>query len=107
MTSNELICVLDDQEFCHYPITYNLNTNPYRCRPETSRGSRFLLHAILAYASHIRLRLPLQKEPPEDALVHKNTALQFFRDARENEISSADRMSLLDTALLLWQLDVS
>lgn len=62
---------------------------------------------MLAYATFFRLRLPSQKEPPEDALVHKSTAVQCYRDALNNEKSNIASLTLLDTALLLWQLEVS
>src|SRR6266498_1498427 len=104
---SSLIIHPDGQLFCQYPITNDFSTNPFRYRQETSHGSQYLLHAILALSCHFRHRSPLQREPPGDAINHKNTAMVLYRDALEKDITRSKSLSLLDTALALWQVDVS
>ncbi|OCT51318.1 hypothetical protein CLCR_08181 [Cladophialophora carrionii] len=94
------------ESFCKYPITNDFGVNPYRYRPETTQGSRHLLHAILAITSHFRLRSPTQPTPPAEALDHKNTAMVLYQSALTKTDLYNNGLSLLDTALALWQLEV-
>jgi hypothetical protein len=98
--------ILDDIQFCKYPITDDFGVNPYRYRPETTKGSRHLLHSILAITSHFRLRSPTQPTPPAEALDHKNTAMVLYQSALTETDLYKNGLSLLDTALALWQLEV-
>ncbi len=98
--------ILDDLEFCKYPVTNDFSVNPYRYRPETTKGSKHLLHAILAITSHFRLRSPTQNAPPTDALHHKNTAVVLYQGALMQTDLYNNGLSLLDTTLALWQLEV-
>ncbi|ETI22690.1 hypothetical protein G647_06766 [Cladophialophora carrionii CBS 160.54] len=98
---------LYDVQFCKYPITNDFGVNPYRYRPETTQGSRHLLHAILAITSHFRLRSPTQPTPPAEALAHKNTAMVLYQCALTKTDLYNNGLSLLDTALALWQLEAT
>ncbi|KIW66838.1 hypothetical protein PV04_06132 [Phialophora macrospora] len=96
-----------DVQFCKYPITDDFGVNPYRYRPETTKGSRHLLHSILAISSHFRLRSPTQPTPPAEALEHKNTAMVLYQSALTETDLYKNGLSLLDTALALWQLEAT
>ncbi|OQV07430.1 Fungal specific transcription factor domain-containing protein [Cladophialophora immunda] len=96
-----------DQEFCNYPITSDFSINPYRYRPETTKGSQHLLHAIMAISCHFRLRSPSQPCPPMEALSHKNTAMTLYQGALTETGIYSNALSLLDTALALWQLEAT
>lgn len=96
----------DDQEFCRYPITNHFAVNPYRYRPETTRGSQHLLHAIVALSCHFRLRSATQSQPPADAVDHKNTAVVLYQGALSKKDIHVHGLSLLDTAMALWQFEV-
>ncbi len=87
-------------------ITNDFSINPYRYRPETTKGSRHLLHSILAITAHFRLRSPNQPATPLEALEHKNTAMVLYQSALTRDDQSRNGLSLLDTALALWQLEV-
>ncbi|KAH0845154.1 hypothetical protein FOPE_09411 [Fonsecaea pedrosoi] len=96
-----------DQEFCNYPITCDFDVNPYRYRPETTKGSQHLLHAVMAMSCHFRLRSPSQVAPPTEALSHKNAAMVLYQGALTGAVVSGNALSLLDTALALWQLEAT
>ncbi|KIW10679.1 hypothetical protein PV08_11643 [Exophiala spinifera] len=96
-----------DREFCWYPITNDFSVNPYRLRPETTRGSQHLLHAIVALSCHFKLRSPNQLLPPSDAIDHKNTSLVLYQNALSKEDAHIDGLSLLDTAMALWQFEAA
>ncbi|KAK5464792.1 hypothetical protein LTS15_001355 [Exophiala xenobiotica] len=97
----------DDQEFCKYPITNDFSVNPYRYRPETTRGSQHLLHAIVALSCHFTLRSSTQSQPPADAVDHKNTALVLYQGALSKKDTYVHGLSLLDTAMALWQFEAT
>ncbi|KAK5203673.1 hypothetical protein LTR47_008450 [Exophiala xenobiotica] len=96
-----------DQEFCKYPITNDFSVNPYRYRPETTRGSQHLLHAIVALSCHFTLRSSTQSQPPADAVDHKNTALVLYQGALSKKDTYVHGLSLLDTAMALWQFEAT
>ncbi|KIW53474.1 hypothetical protein, variant [Exophiala xenobiotica] len=96
-----------DQEFCKYPITNDFSVNPYRYRPETTRGSQHLLHAIVALSCHFTLRSSTQPQPPADAVDHKNTALVLYQGALSKKDIHIHGLSLLDTAMALWQFEAT
>ncbi|EXJ58333.1 hypothetical protein A1O7_05758 [Cladophialophora yegresii CBS 114405] len=96
-----------DIQFTKYPITNDFSVNPYRYRPETAKGSRHLLHAILAITSHFTLRSPTQATPPAEALDHKNTAMVLYQSALTRTDLYNNGLSLLDTTLALWQLEAT
>ncbi|OAL27540.1 hypothetical protein AYO22_03444 [Fonsecaea multimorphosa] len=96
-----------DQEFCNYPITSDFSINPYRYRPETTKGSQHLLHAIMAISCHFRLRSPSQASPPVETLSHKGAAMVLYQGAFAGAGIYNNALSLLDTALALWQLEAT
>ncbi|KIV79093.1 hypothetical protein PV11_06679 [Exophiala sideris] len=96
-----------DQEFCRYPITNHFAVNPYRYRPETTRGSQHLLHAIVALSCHFRLRSATQPQPPADAVDHKNTAVVLYQGALSKKDIHLHGLSMLDTAMALWQFEAT
>lgn len=102
-----LLSYKDDQEFCKYPVTSDFCVNPYRYRPETTKGSRHLLHAIMAVACHFRQRTPAQLTPPTDTIDHKNMAMTLYQSAMSGDDLYINGLSLLDTMLALWQAEVT
>ncbi|OAP60371.1 hypothetical protein AYL99_05373 [Fonsecaea erecta] len=96
-----------DREFCNYPITCDFSINPYRYRPETTQGSQHLLHAIMAISCHFRLWSPAQASPPMEALSHKGAAMVLYQGAWAEVGNYTNALSLLDTALALWQLEAT
>ena len=83
-----------------------MSVNPYRYRLETTKGSQHLLHALLATASHFKLRSPSQSLPPQESLDHKNTSMTLYLEASTKTASYSNGLILLDTLLALWQLEV-
>lgn len=88
-------------------MTNDFSVNPYRYRPETTQGSQHLLHAIVAISCHFRLRSPSQSRPPADAINHKNRAIALYQGALAKDDIQFKGLSMLDTALALWQMEVS
>jgi len=97
---------VDDQEFCTYPITSDLNINPFRYRRETSRGSKHLLHAIIALACHHRKEYRIEKTPPAEFYQHKIQAVTLYKAALQTPEIQAQSLGALDTLLALWCIDV-
>ncbi|KIX03480.1 uncharacterized protein Z518_07033 [Rhinocladiella mackenziei CBS 650.93] len=106
-TEDQFSILLDryDREFCTYPITTDVDINPFRYRKETSRGSKHLLHAIIALACHHRDGYPVQNSPSIEFYQHKNQAVALYRAAMENPQIQAQSLSALDTLLALWCID--
>jgi hypothetical protein len=82
--------------------------NPFRCREQTSRGSRLLLHFILAlcyrHMNHNNGTWTIE------AREHKSTAQYLLQSVTQSE-SSSERgvgpgLGILDTILILFTLDV-
>ena len=48
----------------------------------------------------------MQPAPPAEALDHKNTAVVLYEGALTSADVCSNGMSLLDTALAIWQLEV-
>ena len=95
-----------DQDFCIIPITRDIEVNPFRCRQETSSGSRFLLHAILALSMQHVSGLTIDHALAEESQRHKNTALQLFRGAVEG-CKQRSSPAYLDTAVILCSFDAT
>ena len=99
----------DDREFCTLPITFDIIDNPFRCRRNTSRGSPFLLHAMLALSlQHLNHINNVSTDDPiyTKALDHRQTSVSLFKAALGPPGSRSD-IAFLDTALILCTLDVS
>ena len=94
----------DDKEFCIRPLTSDCTLNPFRCSEGTSRGSRFLLHAIMALSSHLMSTSPKDKAAVAKTLNHKSVAIQLYREALSR--SETRNLALLDTLLILITLEV-
>jgi hypothetical protein len=88
--------------------------NPFRCREQTSRGSRLLLHAILALCyNHMNHN---NGSWIIEAMEHKSTAHHLLEGATRidsaaeidsaNESGVAQELGILDTILILFTLDV-
>lgn len=87
-------------------MTSNYRLNSFRVRKETSSGSQFLLHAILATSfSHLARNL---KETPSSDLMekHRTTSFHLFSKALGDACTRSQGVAFLDTALLLMYLDV-
>lgn len=94
--------MVDDQKFCVIPLSGDVLSNPFRCRPETSRGSQSLLHAILAVSCyHAGRQKSSDVYPLCDALNHEHTAVTLYRDEVDNYTGSQG-VQLLDTAMVLF-----
>ncbi|KAJ9499511.1 hypothetical protein H2202_005094 [Exophiala xenobiotica] len=106
-TADQFSLLLDryDQEFCTYPITSDLDINPFRYRRETSRGSKHLLHAIIALACHHRKEYRIDKTPPAEFYQHKNQAVTMYKAALQTPEIQAQSLGALDTLLALWCID--
>lgn len=97
---------VDDQEFCKYPITIDLDINPFRYRRETSRGSKHLFHAIIALACHHRKDYRQDKAPPLEFYEHKNQSMVLYKEALQSSHIHNQSLPALDTLLALWCIDV-
>jgi hypothetical protein len=84
-----------------------MDINPFRYRQETSRGSKHLLHAVIALACHHRDKYGLEKKAPTEFYEHKNQALVLYRAALASPQIQAQSLAALDTLLALWCIDVS
>ncbi|EXJ85836.1 hypothetical protein A1O1_06205 [Capronia coronata CBS 617.96] len=106
-TADQFSVLLDryDQEFCTYPVTNDLDINPFRYRRETSRGSKHLLHAIIAIACHHQNSYSINSSPPAEFYQHKNQAAALYKAAVENPEIQAQGLEALDTLLALWCID--
>lgn len=94
----------DDSEFCVLPLTGDLTVNPFRCKRQTSQGSRLLFHSILALCcQHLnRLTGSYSKEATEN----RRKATQLLEcTLRSKEANS--NFHLLEPMLILFTLDVS
>ncbi|KIW11120.1 hypothetical protein PV08_10420 [Exophiala spinifera] len=96
-----------DQEFCKYPITIDLDTNPFRYRRETSRGSKHLFHAIIALACHYRKDYRRDKPPPLEFYEHKNQSVVLYKEALQGSQIQHQSLPALDTLLALWCIDTT
>ncbi|KAJ9620679.1 hypothetical protein H2204_012234 [Knufia peltigerae] len=94
-----------DQEFCKYPITIDLDINPFRYRRETSRGSKHLFHAIIALACHHRKDYRQDKAPPLEFYEHKNQSMVLYKEALQSSHIHNQSLPALDTLLALWCID--
>ncbi|EXJ80644.1 hypothetical protein A1O3_06928 [Capronia epimyces CBS 606.96] len=97
-----------DREFCVLPLSRDIQSNPFRCRSQTSQGSQFLLHAILALSCYHTTRQPTIEgtRPSADVVDHQNTAIQLYRKELEN-YHGAQGVRLLDTTLVLFTLNAT
>ncbi|OKL56438.1 hypothetical protein UA08_08160 [Talaromyces atroroseus] len=88
-----------DQEFCITPLSGDIPSNPLRCRLETCRASRSLLHAILAVSCYHAGRQGSKDDYPiTDVADHQNTAVELYR--KEQNMSYG--VQLLDTTIVLF-----
>lgn len=107
LTLEKLMLInVDDQEFCKYPITIDLDINPFRYRRETSRGSKHLFHAIIALACHHRKDYRQDKAPPLEFYEHKNHSMVLYKEALQSSHIQHQSLPALDTLLALWCIDV-
>jgi hypothetical protein len=100
--------VIDDKEFCAVTMTSDFDINPFRCRRETSNGSLYLLHAMLATSCHYLDRSTLSDgRTAGNGFQHWKRAVRLYKDAVDSNPYGAKALTLLDTALILYTLDVS
>lgn len=93
----------DDEEFCIIPLTMDCRANPFRVRQESVQGSQCLLHAVLALSMQHLAKKSLNKALTQEMQVHRSTATHLYSEA----LSKSDALALLDTLLILVNLDVS
>lgn len=62
---------------------------------------------MLALSLYFRHRKSAQKTLPTESINHKNTALTLYQDALGSHNVRFSSLSVLETLLVLWQLDVS
>ena len=79
------------------------SANPFRVRQESSQGSRFLLHAIMALSMQHLAKKSRDEALLTEMLAHRSTATQLYSEA----LSESNTLSLLDTLLIMLNLDVS
>jgi hypothetical protein len=88
------------------PLSSDLPSNPFRCRSEAARGSKSLLHAILALSYyHAGRQMGNSDYPPSDVIDHQNTALKLYHDQLDTYTESQG-VQLLDTAMVLFLFNV-
>ncbi|KAH6646199.1 fungal-specific transcription factor domain-containing protein [Truncatella angustata] len=95
-----------DQDFCVMPLSGDVASNPFRCRSETFRGSRPLLHAVIAVSSYHAGRISTTGDYPP-FFDHQNTAVRLYRDALDTCIESTSGLQLLDTAMVIFLLNAT
>lgn len=95
---------LDDGDFCIIPLMADCKSNPSRCRKESSEGSRFLLHAVLALSVHHIAASTKDPKLVTEMLLHRSSAMHLYRLAMDD---SGINLSLLDTMLIMMHVDVS
>jgi hypothetical protein len=101
------LTIQDDQNICVIPLTSDCGLNPFRVRKESSSGSQFLLHAILA-TSFYHLTRNTNETPSSDLMErHRTTSFHLFSKALGDPSTRSQGIAFLDTALLLMYLDVS
>jgi hypothetical protein len=93
----------DDQEFCIIPLTMDCTANPFRVRQECVQGSQYLLHAVLALSLQHLAKQSQDETLTKEMQVHRSTATHLYSEA----LSKSDALVLLDTLLILVNLDVS
>ena len=93
----------DDQEFCIIPLTMDCTANPFRVRQECVQGSQYLLHAVLALSLQHMAKQSQDETLTQEMQVHRSTATHLYSEA----LSKSDALVLLDTLLILVNLDVS
>ncbi|KAH8674760.1 fungal-specific transcription factor domain-containing protein [Tricladium varicosporioides] len=96
-----------DRELCAIPLTVDVGLNPFRVRKETSSGSQFLLHAVLAHSLYHLTRQSDDNLGSSLLQRHRSTALHLFSRALGDSPSPQQKVAFLDTALLLMCLDSS
>lgn len=74
--------------------------NPFRCQPQTSQGSRLLLHSILALCCRHLDRLTGSWST--EAARHRSKAVQLLEQALQN----GNEIHLLEPILIMFTLDV-
>lgn len=84
-----------------------MDANPFRCRIDTSYGSLYLLHAILALSIHHLSRQIGDTRMNTEVAGHKDTALQLYANALQSPQLHSLGLTLLDTAVILFALNVS
>jgi hypothetical protein len=96
----------DNQEFCVVPLSVDILCNPFRCRPEVSRGSQSLLHAILAVSCYHAGRQASEGSYPRQVIIdHRNTAVKLYRNELDT-CTGSQGTQLLDTAMVLFLYNV-
>jgi Fungal specific transcription factor domain len=93
----------DDKEFCIMPLTMDCIANPFRVRQESVKGSQYLLHAVLALSMQHLAKKNQDETLAQEMQVHRSTATHLYSEA----LSKSDALVLLDTLLILVNLDVS
>ncbi|SLM34267.1 Zn(2)-C6 fungal-type DNA-binding domain [Lasallia pustulata] len=99
------VLLMYDQEFCVRPLTTDCTLNPFRCPKDTSRGSRFLLHAIMALSFQLMSTLGKDSDSVVRTLDHKYEAIHLYRGALSR--SETRNLALLDTLLILITLEAA
>lgn len=94
---------LYDEEFCVIPLTMDCTANPFRVRQECVQGSQYLLHAILALSMQHLAKKSQDEALAQEMQVHRSAATHLFSEA----LSKSDALVLLDTLLILVNLDVT
>ena len=77
--------------------------NPFRVRQECVQGSQYLLHAILALSMQHLAKKSQDEALAQEMQVHRSAATHLYSEA----LSKSDALVLLDTLLILVNLDVS
>lgn len=94
----------DDTEFCILPLTSDTALNPFRCREDTSQGSRLLFNSILALCfQHLN---HLTGTWSAEAIEQRVNARKLLDDAFQSDQLIRRGLTLLDPILIMFTLDV-
>ncbi|RAH79666.1 hypothetical protein BO86DRAFT_435775 [Aspergillus japonicus CBS 114.51] len=104
---HEWLLELYDSKFCVLPLTGDTTLNPFRCKRQTSQGSRLLFHSILALCCQHLKRLTGSSWSSE-AAEHRRKAAQLLDTALQQgrqHAGSVNNLHLLEPILILFTLD--
>lgn len=100
-----LIYEPDNEEFCVLPLTNDFEANPFRHNLEASKGSKLLLHCILALSyKHVNRGCGSYSN---EASHHKEEAAHLLREMELQTRGQDFEQTFLDAVLILMTLDVS
>ncbi|PIG88567.1 hypothetical protein AARAC_000990 [Aspergillus arachidicola] len=100
---HETLLRMYDTEFCILPLTSDTALNPFRCRDNTSQGSRLLFNSILALCfQHLNHQTGTWAA---EAIQQRVNATKLLDDALQSDQLVIRGLTLLDPILIMFTLD--